>query len=276
MFRKLREKIPVKIDIGAVMRDIPKKGVPNAPLEREFVLDIDIDDYDQVRTCCSGATLCNLCWKLMRVACHILYRSMSEDFGFKYMMFVFSGRRGLHLWVCDREACEMEEYNRRSIMNYLYLVSGNEQSESQLAPGVYDRELMNIYVQKKQIKDLTNRIEVKKMIYNTKLHPSVKRSLEIIQERFLEIFDDQKILLHDERRKVVEKILANRSQILLERVQQRWARLGPASSSRMFSCISEELDTYERFPELYKHKKDIPEKFITSESPLKLYSFVEE
>ena len=72
MRRMLHQKCPLKIDIGAVMRDIPKKGAPNAPLQREFVLDIDIDDYDQVRTCCKGATLCQLCWKLMRVACHIL------------------------------------------------------------------------------------------------------------------------------------------------------------------------------------------------------------
>lgn len=52
MRRMLSQKCPLKIDIGAVMREVPKKGAPNAPLEREFVLDIDIDDYDQVRTCC--------------------------------------------------------------------------------------------------------------------------------------------------------------------------------------------------------------------------------
>ena len=44
----------------------------------------------------------------------------------------------------------------------------------------------------------------------------------------------------------------------------------------MYNCILEELDTYERFPELYKNKKDIPEKFTVNESPLKLYSCIEE
>jgi DNA primase small subunit len=37
----------------------------------------------------------------MRIASKILFSSMSEDFGFHDMLFVFSGRRGLHLWVCD-------------------------------------------------------------------------------------------------------------------------------------------------------------------------------
>lgn len=73
----LQQKIPLKIDIGAVMTVVPQKGVPNIPKEREFVLDIDIDDYDQVRTCCKDAQLCQKCWKLMRVACHILYRAMA-------------------------------------------------------------------------------------------------------------------------------------------------------------------------------------------------------
>jgi len=177
MRRMLNQKCPMKIDIGAVMREVPKKGTPNSPIEREFVLDIDIDDYDQVRTCCNGPTLCQKCWKLMRLACHILYRSMREDFGFKHMMFVFSGRRGLHLWVCDREACQMEEYNRRSIMNYLYLVSGNEQSDSQIAPGVFDKESMTIHSNKKDIRKNCDRAEVKEMIYSTRIHPSVRRAL---------------------------------------------------------------------------------------------------
>lgn len=142
----------------------------------------------------------------MRVACHVLYRAMYEDFGFRHMMFVFSGRRGLHLWVCDRKARQLEEYNRKSIMNYLYLVTGNSESNSQLAPGVLGEVKLN-YNPKKEAKNYLDREKVKASYYKLKMHPFIRRSLEIIQNSFMEIFEEQNIMNDANGRKVVEKVL---------------------------------------------------------------------
>lgn len=70
-------KNPFKIDIGPVMTARPKDSrmiSSNSiqPVQRELIFDIDMTDYDEVRTCCSGAEICQKCWKFMVVACQTI------------------------------------------------------------------------------------------------------------------------------------------------------------------------------------------------------------
>ena len=34
-------------------------------------------------------------------------------------MFVFSGGRGLHIWVCDKRAMELKDSVRKALVDYL-------------------------------------------------------------------------------------------------------------------------------------------------------------
>lgn len=69
-------KSPAKIDIGPVMMFRPKDGrmtsKTNVAVQRELVFDIDMDAYNEVRTCCDGNNVCAKCWKFMTLACRII------------------------------------------------------------------------------------------------------------------------------------------------------------------------------------------------------------
>ncbi|KAI8901127.1 hypothetical protein BC833DRAFT_579055 [Globomyces pollinis-pini] len=128
---ELTRLVPIKIDIGAVYNIKPKdkKSVHTTafvPLERELVFDIDMTDYDDIRTCCKEANICTKCWGFMTVAIKVLHRALEEDFGFKNILWVYSGRRGVHAWVCDERARQLPAEARRGIVNYLELLKGGE------------------------------------------------------------------------------------------------------------------------------------------------------
>jgi hypothetical protein len=55
---------------------------------------------------------------------HVLKGNAAEtdDFGYKHLLWVYSGRRGIHLWISDKEAMDLTDDERRAIVHYIEVV----------------------------------------------------------------------------------------------------------------------------------------------------------
>jgi DNA primase small subunit len=90
---------------------------------RELVFDLDMDEYDPIRTCgCVGREVCEICWKLMQVAADIIDDTLREDFGFKKIEWVYTGGRGYHAWVLDAPTFSLDKEQREAIVEYMKII----------------------------------------------------------------------------------------------------------------------------------------------------------
>ncbi|OWK51832.1 DNA primase small subunit [Lonchura striata] len=158
--RELQKINPYKIDIGAVYSHRPNQHNTVhlgafQPQEKELVFDIDMTDYDDVRTCCSSADICSKCWTLMTIAVRIIDRALVEDLGVRHRLWVYSGRRGVHCWVCDDAVRKWSPALRAAAVEYLSLVKGGADT-------------------------------VKKVTLSQPVHPFIRRSVAVVEKYFEE------------------------------------------------------------------------------------------
>jgi len=118
--RALSRRVPVKLDIGAVnsmcVRYRTMAGYK--PVLRELVFDIDVSDYD--RQCCANPkTACARCWRYAACAVEVLDHLLRARLGFRKLLWVFSGRRGVHCWVMDRKAAPLGRNSRSFVLAWL-------------------------------------------------------------------------------------------------------------------------------------------------------------
>ncbi|KAJ5692485.1 DNA primase small subunit [Penicillium macrosclerotiorum] len=181
LFRKdILKMNPSRFEIGPVYSTNPRdrktlRGGQMKPVSKELVFDIDMTDYDDIRTCCQKANICHKCWAFVTMAIKVIDAALREDFGFEHILWVYSGRRGAHAWVCDPRARNLPDDRRRAIAGYLEILKGGSQSGK--------------------------RINLKRP-----LHPHINRSLDILKTHFAQTtLVDQDTFASSEQ---VERLLA--------------------------------------------------------------------
>ncbi|AFZ80622.1 DNA primase small subunit, putative [Theileria equi strain WA] len=163
-----RDTVPFKFDIGAIYNRrvslMQLSGGDFRAVERELVFDIDMDDYDEFRTCCTEKKICRKCWRFIRIAVELITKTLQVDFGYKDILWVYSGRRGIHCWVCDKRARELPSDGRIAIIEYLNLITGGDG-----------------YVKKVSL-------------FSCEQHPLVQRSFDVCYSNFKDLLVEQNLL----------------------------------------------------------------------------------
>lgn len=93
----------------------------------QLILDVDIGDLERPDGMCGcdEKAVCNVCWeKVVEPSRLNLNRVLTENMGFKYIFYVFSGRRGYHCWILDKHIYEWSPTQRSNILNVISRLSG--------------------------------------------------------------------------------------------------------------------------------------------------------
>ncbi|MCJ1384231.1 hypothetical protein MMC17_007347 [Xylographa soralifera] len=202
---------PARFEIGPVYSTNPRdrktlrKASTFKPIAKELVFDIDLTDYDEIRTCCDKANICHKCWNFVTMAVKVVDAALREDFGFEHILWVYSGRRGAHAWISDKKAREMDDNKRRALAGYLEVIKGGSQSG-------------------------------KKVNVKRPLHPHLVRSLDILKDHFQkDILEDQDPWATPEKTEHLLQLLPDKG--LNDALRKKWDSAPGRSSSSKWADI---------------------------------------
>ncbi|SCW02398.1 LAFE_0F05556g1_1 [Lachancea fermentati] len=201
---------PDRFEIGAIYNKPPRDRdsvlkTEMKPCEKEVVFDIDMDDYDAYRTCCSGANVCSKCWKFISLAMKIINIALSEDFGYEDFIWIFSGRRGAHCWVSDKRARTLSDIQRRNVLDYMNVVR--------------DR-------------NVGKRLNLKRPY-----HPHLTRSLEILKPYFVDVILKEQNPWENDEDAIANLLPGLHDKQLIELLKKYWKSNPKRSSEQKWSDI---------------------------------------
>ena len=187
-------------------------------MQKEMVFDIDMNDYDDVRTCCQGAKICERCFVYLKMAMKVISDILIDDFDFSNLLWVFSGRRGIHAWVCDEAARSMTNEMRSAVISYCNIGVGNENAN--------------------------------RLVLDYPLHPRLRKAYEYLRVKFREVIlgDHQLLRIETHREKMLGFLPYTQNDELRKRVRNLWAnRINDETrSEELFDVLKEQYDAFKK------------------------------
>ena len=55
-----------------------------------------------------------------------------ETFGYKHLLWVYSGRRGIHCWISDQAALDLNDDQRKNLVTFLEVIKGGKEQNKKV------------------------------------------------------------------------------------------------------------------------------------------------
>lgn len=135
MEESIKKVIPLRFfSRDALLRYITEKAPDTINVQfpedaRPLVFDIDISDFVVPREhcACPPKSVCNVCWgEIMRPAMRKAKSLLEDLMGFEQVQFIFSGRKGFHIWVTDPRVWSFDLNARKNFLDRLGIPADRE------------------------------------------------------------------------------------------------------------------------------------------------------
>ena len=122
----------------------------------------------------------------------IISEILNDDFDFTNLLWVFSGRRGIHAWVCDESARAMTNEMRSAVVAYCNIGVGNENAN--------------------------------KLVLDHPMHPRIRKAYINLKEKFLEVIirDHNLLSIETHREKMLNFLPYTPNDELRKKVRGLW------------------------------------------------------
>lgn len=181
------------------------------------------------------------CWSFITMAVKILDETLRRDFGFKHIMFVYSGRRGMHCWVSDPSARRLQNEERSAIVEYMNIRSGDGAGllrQLELKPGKHATEPI--------LSDFASIMDA----ITEPLHPSLERSYGILEKLFEKHIIDvpgQGLLTSPRNWEQLLELIPPAFKDERKNIKERWEGQRVTAGKR-WTIFKEELDNLKQNP----------------------------